>query len=468
MLDIAKVIVEYWRERNSIVAIEETNKIYIYKNGIYIPFTDAKIKNWINSYLDDPLDNEAKDEEFLNVKFTTQILHQVKNRLFSNLFKLEDFDKFEWRVNCLNGNIDLRDGSFVPHSEFDENPYKSFIQIPVEYDKEAKCPVINKFLIDVFGADRIAFIYEILGYLLYRSNKLQKAFIFFGEASSGKTSFIEMVREFLGYKNIQDISIQKINKQYQMANIRNKLANIYDDLPIKKLGYIANFKQIVTNKTLTSEIKFIQDLITWPNFCKQIYTCNTPPEIGESTGDDFWRRIILVHCTNHFTNGVKDFNIVEKITTGEELSGLLNCCVFHYKHLMNRKHFTDRFDNIDTVKGIWQINVNPMKLFLDENCSFIEGSSEEANFFREQVNAFRKEKNALPISMNMITRKLKDLGVDKKQKGSGKRYYIGIKINTQILGDELDVLDRYFEKESPKKLLDTFGNEIKYGGNENE
>ena len=249
-----------------------------------------------------------------------------------------------------------------------------------------------------------------------------------------------------------------------MGNLRNKMANIFDDLPIKKIGYIQNFKQIVTNRTLTSELKGIQDLVTWSNFCKQVYTCNTLPEVG-NVGDDFWRRIILIHCTNYFGNGVKDFNIVEKITDPEELSGLLNCCIFHYKHLMNRKHFLERFDNIDTVKGIWQINITPLKLFLEEQCSIVEGERVEADFFRAQLNIFRKSKNAESISMNLITRRLKDLGIEKKRQKDKKYYYLGIKLNKTIIGDDMDLIDSYFEERLPKnkKILDTFGEEIKFG-----
>ena len=427
MLDAAKSIVDFWNEHDSILAIEEMDSIYIYKKGLYVPYTDAKIKHRINYYISDM----EKGEE--PIKFSTALLHQIKNRLYHDLKNLKDFDKSDWRVNCLNGTVDLRDGSFMPHWKFNETPYKSLIQIPVEYNKDAKCPTITKFIISVFGIHRYQFILEILGYLLYRSNKFQKAFIFFGEASSGKTSFIEMIRIFLGVKNIQDISIQKINQRFQMGNLRNKLANIYDDLPIKKIGYIQNFKQIVTNKTLTGELKGIQDLVTWDNYCKQIYTCNTLPEIGENTGDDFWRRIILIHCTNFFNNGNKDFNIVDKITVKEELSGLLNLCVTNFMKLHERKHFAEEFDNIETVKGIWQINISPLKLFLDTNCTLKENESEESTNFRTQVNAFRKNRNALPISMNLITRRLKDLGIEKKQKSNGKRYYIGIKITKTII-----------------------------------
>jgi putative DNA primase/helicase len=436
MLDTAKIIVDFWRKHNLHVVVEETGEILIYRNGIYIPFTDTQIKNQIIEYLEEPTEIEAIDKEFLDIKFSTSLFNQVKNRLHYHILKLKDFDKWPWRVQCLNGWVDLRSGYFTEYVEFNENPYPSRIQIPIMYDKDAKCKEINKFIVSVFGVERLSFIYEIISYLLYRSNKFQKAFIFFGEASSGKTTFIEMIRKFLGENNIQDISIQKINKQYQMAQLKDKLANIYDDLPIKKLNYIMNFKQVVTNKTLTGELKFVQKLVTWNNFCKQLYTCNVLPEVGDDTGDDFWRRIILIHCTNHFDNGTKDFDIGDKISTREEFSGLLNLCISNFRALHGRGNFLEKFDNIDTVKGIWQINVNPMKLFLEECClvSYQEEDFEEADFFRAQLNAFRKSKNAEPISMNMITRRLKDLGVEKKQKGNGKRYYIGIKIVEKISG----------------------------------
>ena len=69
--------------------------------------------------------------------------------------------------------------------------------------------------------------------------------------------------------------------------------------------------------------------------------------------------------------------------------------------------------------------------------------------------------------MNMITRRLKDLGIEKKQKSNGKRYYIGIKINKEeIILDGRINLDKILvgvdKPTPPKKILDTFGEEIKF------
>lgn len=450
---------------NDIVLIEELGRLHIWDKGVFIILKDITINFRIKMAMD-VLNEGLKDKN--RIKYSITLRNEVVLHLGHNILSLECFDQHIQIVNCKNGLIDLLDfGELIPHFPYGDH-YLSLIQIPIIYNKDARCPVINKFLIDVFGADRIAFIYEILSYLLYRSNKLQKAFIFFGEASSGKTTFIEMIREFLGEENTQSVSLQNLNKPFQKSHLRGKLANIYDDLPIKKLTYIANFKEAVTNKTLRGQIKFVQELVRWSNFCKQIFTCNNLPEAPEIVGDEFWRRIIIIHCTNFFNNGKKDFNIGDKITTVEELSGLLNCCIFHFKHLIARKHFVDRFDNIDTVKGIWQININPLKLFLDTNCSLIETEREETHFFRSQVNAFRKEKNAMPISQNLISRKLKDLGitqVKKGSKGNQKRYYKGIKIKTVHLDGKIN-LDKILvgvdNPTLPKKVLDTFGDEIKF------
>ena len=105
---------------------------------------------------------------------------------------------------------------------------------------------------------------------------------------------------------------------------------------------------------------------------------------------------------------------------------------------------------------------------MEERCIIKEGEKAESDFFRAQLNIFRKSKNAEPISMNLITRRLKDLGIEKKQKSNGKRYYIGIKLNKTEIGDEMDILDSYFDKKieeqfkEKKTILDTFGEEIKF------
>ena len=436
--DVGRWIADLILNDYDVIIIKETDQIYKYNKGVYTLYDESELKHKIKLELDEINDSRGfikiKGTERLRpfIRLSNSLITQVENHLHRQIISYNQFDAFPEYVNCLSGVVNLITGSYSPHFGMNKH-YLSTIQIPVTYLKHLECPNIEKFLIDVFGEDRLSFIYEIISYLLYRSNKFHKSFIFFGEASSGKTTFIELLRTFLGRGNWTDISIQDIQKKFQMANLRGMLADIYDELPLKKIGYMSNFKQIVTNNTLTGEMKGVQGSQIWDSFCKLMFTCNKLPETSIDQGDDFWRRIILIHCTAQFNNGKKDFDISKKISTPEELSGLLNKCVEHFPNLLRRKHFDQQFDNI-AVQGIWQINVNPIKLFLDTNCSLIDGAKEETEYFRRQVNAFRKQHSALPLTANTITRKLKDIGIPQpKQKGDGKRYYEGIKINTSII-----------------------------------
>jgi len=409
--------------------------MYIYDNGVFKPFLETKLKQLIKNFLDDPVDFNEETQ-----RYSQSLLTQVKNHLHKNLIKLEEFDKEDYRLCCKNGIIDLERGSFMPHWKHDENPPYFFIQIPVEYDPDATCPNILKFITQLVGKERFPLIYEIIGYILYKSIKLQKAFIFFGEPGCGKTTFFDMLKEFIGWSNWTDVNIHTLSQKYELENLRNKMANISDELPLKKLNYIANFKQATTNKILTGAMKYVQGSISWYNICKQLFSCNKLPEVDKETGQDFWRRIILIHCTNVIKKEDRDINILDKITTHKEFSGLLNKCIFHFQKLIKRGKFDDRYDDIDKIEGIWQINVNPIKLFLDECCIITnkEEDYEEKSYFRAQVNAFRKARNAEPISLNMISRKLKDLIISTDaQKADGKRYYIGIKIEKTII-DKID------------------------------
>ena len=295
--------------KDDIVILDETDTIYIYDKGVYIIYTDSKLKARINLIL------SGYGEK---ITYSYSLFNQVKLYLHWKIVSYNDFDAVPEFVNCKNGILNISTGFFKPHEKW-QHYYLSFIQIPVKYKEKEACPKIHKFIIDVFGADRLDLIYQLISYTLYKSNKFHKSFILFGAASSGKTTFIEMLRVFLGYKNTTDISIQDINKQFQMANLRGKLADIYDELPLKKIGYMNNFKQVVTNNSLTGEIKNVQGSKTWKNFCKLIFTCNRLPDVSIDKGDDFWRRIMLIHCTEFFDNGTKDYDIGTKISTKKEL-----------------------------------------------------------------------------------------------------------------------------------------------------
>jgi len=58
----------------------------------------------------------------------------------------EMLDRDQFKLNCLNGTIDLRNGKLTPHRKED------FItkMAPVEFDSDAKAPRFEQFLAEIF------------------------------------------------------------------------------------------------------------------------------------------------------------------------------------------------------------------------------------------------------------------------------------------------------------------------------
>ena len=82
-------------------------------------------------------------------------------------------------------------------------------------------------------------------------------------------------------------------------------------------------------------------------FAKLLFSCNKVPEVYDDA-DAFFRRWIIIVFPNQFIGDGADSNILEKLTTEEELSGLLNKALKALKRLLER----GRFGHSKTTKEI--------------------------------------------------------------------------------------------------------------------
>ena len=83
-----------------------------------------------------------------------------------------------------------------------------------------------------------------------------------------------------------------------------------------------NFKVMAAGDSVTGEHKFGQPF-TFRNFAKMIFSGNLIPESEDKT-DAFYRRWVIIHFDKRFADGKEDAELTQKLTTPEELSGLLN------------------------------------------------------------------------------------------------------------------------------------------------
>lgn len=446
---------------------KETDQMHIYRDGIYIRERfDSTIKQLIKEVANNTLIPNAKGEfspYHLSISRQNMIIDFIKSFSYSSL---DDFDSNERIINTeiglyyLDGyeyilpNPRTEDGHyegedlikeikhFISHEDYiskHDKPYKSFIQIPVKYDPKAENLEIDQIFSDIFGFETVPLIYEMIAYLLLPHTQYGKAFMFYGQTGTGKTTAINIITQFIGYKNISGIELQKLDDKFELEKTRNKLINIFDDLSNRPLEYVGNFKKLVTNTWLYGRIKFLQSEIKWKNRCKGLFACNILPKIKEYVTNAFYTRWVLIPCFNDMKElGIKKNTIREKKYSQTELSGLFNKIIQALKRLEERGGFPEEWQDIDYVKNYWNMDINPVAIFIEECCE--KGESYEVNYeqFYHHLNKFRKEKRVKQIKKRLITISLKKLGIEKIDKGSKvpkeRRYcYSGIEFKTDYV-----------------------------------
>lgn len=469
-------------EKTLIYTLHETEEFCLYNGGYFHRGSEPKniIRSQINTIAKVttvPAPNNTDKPYFLSISKRNTILEIIKSETFikldafdneidvicckNGLYKVSGFDK------CLLPNPNRKDGSyhsdtpdklvfgikyFLTHDEYKkrfEESYKAFIQIPIIYDSNAKCLEIDQFLTDVFGFETVPLVYEMLAYFLMPHVKYQKAFILYGPPSTGKTTFYDLIKKFNnGLKYFSELRLQELGERFQMVNLMNKLVNYFDDLTEGHIGDSEGFRRIVTNNYLSSEVKHVEEHVQWRNRTKLIFSCNRLPKIKKTEGDAFFRRWVLIQCFNIFKDKdlmtqedyddpiimEKDYDILEKMCVPSEFSGLMNKIIEAWIRLQSRGYFPKEWNNIEYIKGLWQMDINPIKLFVDECC--IIGNVEQADYltFWNVINRFREEHNAKPITKHSCTQWLQRIdGIKKKRKSGGEYYYNGIGIKDSVL-----------------------------------
>jgi putative DNA primase/helicase len=251
----------------------------------------------------------------------------------------------------------------------DQIPFLNRLDVDWKNSYEnSDCPAIDKFLHEILATeDDVKAIYEFIGYCLYRRYPVQKAFMFVGEGSNGKSTVLELIKRFLGSANCSHISLQDMSNRFAVAELHGKLANFYADLKDIALVDTGNFKMLTGgNDSFAAERKFVQRRLNFVNCAKFAFSCNKIPENKNDDTTAFWRRWVIFNFTKVFDEEHSncDPNILDKLTTKSEFEGLLVKAVEGLHRLLkNNKFSNDR--GITYAKTMWTQN-DTVKIFCDD------------------------------------------------------------------------------------------------------
>ncbi len=295
-------------------------ELYYYKDGVYLPNGELLVGRLVEDF-----GKYYKSE--ITSHYVAEVVGHIERR---NLVLDETVEPFI--VNLKNGLLDMRTQKFLPHTP----DFISFGQLPVEYRPDARCPAVLKFLAEVVDEGDIPLLQEWIGYHLWRGYPVHKVMLLIGSGGNGKSTFLSLLGAFVGSMNITPVSIQQLNEdRFAVAELYGKLANISADLPQGRLKATGIFKMASGGDEIPAQRKNGQPF-KFVNYAKISYSANVVPATPDST-TAFWRRFVIVNFPHQFIGANEEKGLIDKLTTAEELSGLLNWALEGLQRLRDNK-----------------------------------------------------------------------------------------------------------------------------------
>jgi len=135
------------------------------------------------------------------------------------------------------------------------------------------------------------------------------------------------------------LSLQDINEErFAIAGLYGKFANTFADLKSYKLTTTGNFKMQVSGDFIRAQKKYGQPF-DFPIYAKLIFSANEIPQSDDNKLAYYLRWIILLF-EKVFDGEDKDSNLIDKLTTDAEFSGLLNLALVALRQLIKDHGFS--------------------------------------------------------------------------------------------------------------------------------
>ena len=386
------------------VLVNEIQQVYMFLS------TSSKSDIWIYNEAIGIWDNNGEEvikqtcKVWLDKYFRSYYALEVVKQIHFGNYQPDVFTDIQTK----NRNyIVLENGVFNLETEKLENfnPYLySINKIQVKYNSEATCPAIQKFIREITQPEDVTKLEELIGYCLYKSYKIARIIILEGKGANGKTTYLNLLNAFLGHQNVAHVTVQQILEGgFKTAEMYGKLANLCGDLPSKPLKDTAMIKMLTGEDRSVVEQKY-RDPFDYYNYAKQVYATNEVPKTWDDT-IAFHRRFLIIQFLNTFREGDEntDINLIDKLTTQEELGGLFNLAVKRLKELLER----GKFDNEPTIEEKRETYIkksNPIQYFAEW---FVEKDLEawisKAGLYNEYVNLCMKLEKT-PTASNVFSK----------------------------------------------------------------
>lgn len=414
-------IMEKWTFKT----LRDSQEIVFYHGGRYNRGAEVLIKEGLQSIGGFEVTNFDRAEVLSAIKALTG-----EDRI--------EFDSDPKILNLRNGLFNIDTGEFKEHTK----EYLSLVQLPTVFDPKATCPEFIKFLRATLDPEHVLTIVKLIAYCLLRNSNYEKAFMLVGEGSNGKSTLIKTIIALLGRDNCSNKSLQELTgDRFAKAELFGKMANLFSDIPSDKLAGTGDFKMLVSGDRVSAQRKF-EHPFSFENYAKMIFSANQIPQTDDQTYA-YYRRWVIIPFNRTFEAEEADECLIEKLTTPEELSGILNLALKAVRRLRDEHGFKET--DLADIKRQYELGASRIGSFLAEQCIVQAGNEElyvESGVLKEAYRRFCREHGTRYYDERKFGEQLKAISVVHRQKRQGGRARTWCYFGIALKAGRLDVTDK--------------------------
>lgn len=377
--------------------------LYAYENGVWKPEGQRTLRH-------------AARQALGSSNYGTNVLRELESQAKADPVVEVEGDTFGLESGVIavtNGLLNLETETL---RDLKPEDY-ALTRLPVAYDPDADAEEWKEFIGQVVETSKIDAFQEYVGYTLHRGGiPINRALLLVGDGANGKSTALNTVRALLGESNTTSKAIHDFAEPNHIADLHGSIANIHADLSEGSLTAkgISKFKGLTGGDTMEGR-RLYEESFEFQPTAKHLYAANTTPDVSSYVDADdsaWWRRWLVIQFPRYFPPNDRDPLLETRLTTEENLSGVLNWAIDGWQRLMEQGQFTNE-DTTGATRKRWVTWGENVEEFV-ETC--VERDPDAENLSTsdayEIYTAWCRENGETPIGQRQFTRTLRDAPVN--------------------------------------------------------
>lgn len=337
-----------------------------------------------------------------------------------------EWDRDPWKLNLLNGTLDLKTGELCPHCKDDLITRLA----PVSYDAQAEAPHFFAFLERILPDPEIRdFVQRSAGYALTGVTREQHLWFCYGAGANGKSTLLNMLMAILGDYAAPappDLLVRdKSRHPTELAFLRGTRLVVASETREGSFMDETKVKLLTGGDMITA--RFMGgDFFTFVPSHKLWLMGNHKPRIS-GTDHAIWRRPLLTDFGVIIPREEQNPELPEKLL--EENAGVLRWCVegclrWHEQGLRPPSQVlaaTERY----------RLEMDVIGSFLDDNCHIAPDGMVRAADLYEAYCKWCDQNRERALTQRELGARMTERGFQRKRSTRGRIRYLGLTLASQ-------------------------------------